>query len=230
MNLIILDPSDSPSLFVTHHIKHMVELPSFQIFEREYLVIDTLKGEDLILYLDFLNHFNPSIHWRQWLITFNPYYRRSSDSFIPFSNEFYSANTCKALVVDSRTPSFTSSVHIHSLNSPYSLLSSRDEFFKEMKHVGEDNYISSLHLSPGNVDLPPSSYHDFLEELWDEEEDPEKIETVMKAVPSVSHQYLDVFSLVKEEKCPPHHTCDHHIELEGSVPLVGVIQSLSNTD
>ncbi|MBW0527033.1 hypothetical protein O181_066748 [Austropuccinia psidii MF-1] len=65
------------------------------------------------------------------------------------------------------------------------------------------------------MDLPPSSYHDSLEELWDEEEDPEEIETVMKVVPSVYHQYLDVFSKVKAEKLPPHHACDHHIELEG---------------
>ncbi|MBW0542496.1 hypothetical protein O181_082211 [Austropuccinia psidii MF-1] len=78
------------------------------------------------------------------------------------------------------------------------------------------------------MDLPPSSYHDSLEELWDEEEEPEEIETVMKVVPSVYHQYLDVFSKVKAEKLPPHHACDHHIELEGSLPPVGVIYSLSN--
>ncbi|MBW0571566.1 hypothetical protein O181_111281 [Austropuccinia psidii MF-1] len=44
------------------------------------------------------------------------------------------------------------------------------------------------------MDLPPSFYHDSLEELWDEGEEPEKIETVIKVVPSVYHQYLDVFS------------------------------------
>ncbi|MBW0465078.1 hypothetical protein O181_004793 [Austropuccinia psidii MF-1] len=80
------------------------------------------------------------------------------------------------------------------------------------------------------MDLPPSSYHDSLEELWDEEEEPEEIETVMKVVPSVYHQYLDVFSKVKAEKLPPHHACDHHIELEGSLPPVGVIYSLSNQE
>ncbi|MBW0553197.1 hypothetical protein O181_092912, partial [Austropuccinia psidii MF-1] len=31
--LIILDSSESPSLFVTHHTKYMVELPSFPSFE-----------------------------------------------------------------------------------------------------------------------------------------------------------------------------------------------------
>ncbi|MBW0573963.1 hypothetical protein O181_113678 [Austropuccinia psidii MF-1] len=77
------------------------------------------------------------------------------------------------------------------------------------------------------MDLPPSSYHDSLEEFWDEEEDPEEVETVMKVVPSTYHQYLDVFSKMKAEKLPPHGACDHHIELEGSLPPVGVIYSLS---
>ncbi|MBW0569165.1 hypothetical protein O181_108880 [Austropuccinia psidii MF-1] len=80
------------------------------------------------------------------------------------------------------------------------------------------------------MDLPLSSYHDSLEELWDEEEEPEEVETVMKVVPSVYHQYLDVFSKVKAEKLPPHCACDHHIELEGSLPPVGVIYSLSKQE
>ncbi|MBW0567482.1 hypothetical protein O181_107197 [Austropuccinia psidii MF-1] len=78
------------------------------------------------------------------------------------------------------------------------------------------------------MDLPTSSYHDSLEELWDEEEEPEEIQTMMKVVPSVYQQYLDVFSKVKAEKVPPHHACDHHIKLEGSLPPVGVIYYLSN--
>ncbi|MBW0555196.1 hypothetical protein O181_094911 [Austropuccinia psidii MF-1] len=76
------------------------------------------------------------------------------------------------------------------------------------------------------MDLPPSSYHDSLEEMWDEEEEPEEIETVMKVVPSLYDQYLDVFSKVKAEKLPPHSACDYHIELEGSLPPVGVIYYL----
>ncbi|MBW0583162.1 hypothetical protein O181_122877 [Austropuccinia psidii MF-1] len=52
----------------------------------------------------------------------------------------------------------------------------------------------------------------------------------MNVVPSTHHQYLDVFSKVKAEKLPPHHACDHHIELEGSLPPVGVIYSLSKQD
>ncbi|MBW0481167.1 hypothetical protein O181_020882 [Austropuccinia psidii MF-1] len=191
----------------------MVELPSFPSFEWELLVIDTIKGEDPILRFDFLNHFNPSIYWRQVLITFNSdnkdYYDPSKSS----SNDFSSAKSCEALSGDSRAPSFPSSVHIPFFNSHQSLLSSRDEFFKEIQDFGEVNSVSSLNLFLWNVDLPPSSYHDSLEELWDEEEEPEEMKTMMKAVPSSYHHYLDVFSKVKSEKPPPHCTCDHHIEL-----------------
>ncbi|MBW0513199.1 hypothetical protein O181_052914 [Austropuccinia psidii MF-1] len=41
---------------------------------------------------------------------------------------------------------------------------------------------------------------------------------------------MDVFSKVKAERLPPHRTCDHFIELEGSLPPVGVIYSLSNQE
>ncbi|MBW0483047.1 hypothetical protein O181_022762 [Austropuccinia psidii MF-1] len=80
------------------------------------------------------------------------------------------------------------------------------------------------------MDLPPSSYHESLVQLWDEEYEPEEIETIMKVFTSVYHQYLDVFSKVKAEKLPPHCACDHHIELEGSLPPAGVIYSLSNQE
>ncbi|MBW0469156.1 hypothetical protein O181_008871 [Austropuccinia psidii MF-1] len=198
--LIILNSSESPLLFVTHHTKYMVELPSLPSFECEFLVIDTPKGEDVILGFDFLNNLNPSIDWRQGRITFNADHKDYSDPSKSFCNDFSSAISFAALVGDSRTPSFPSSVHIPSLNSPKSLPLSRDEVFKEIKDVGEDNSLSSLHLFFGNMDLPPSSYHNFLEELWDEEEEPEEIKTVMKVVPSTYHQYLDVFSKVKAEK------------------------------
>ncbi|MBW0495179.1 hypothetical protein O181_034894 [Austropuccinia psidii MF-1] len=80
------------------------------------------------------------------------------------------------------------------------------------------------------MELLPSSYHESLEELWDEEQKPEEIETMMKVFPSAYQQYLDVFSKVKAEKLLPHHAYDHHIELEGSLPAFGVIYSLSNQE
>ncbi|MBW0536103.1 hypothetical protein O181_075818 [Austropuccinia psidii MF-1] len=166
----------------------MAELPSFPIFEWDFLLIDTPKEEDLILGFDTLNHCNPSIDWKQGIITFNP---DQKDYYYPpnsFSNDFSSAKSCAAPV---------------------------DEVFKESQDVGEDNSVSSLHLFFGNKDLPPSFYNDSLEEFWDEEEEPEEIETVMKIAPSVYHQYLDVFSKVKAEKLPPHRACHHHVDLEG---------------
>ncbi|MBW0492704.1 hypothetical protein O181_032419 [Austropuccinia psidii MF-1] len=196
----------------------MVELPSFPTFEWDFLVIDTAKGEELILGFDFLNHYNPSIDWRQGLITFNADHKDYLDPSQSFRNDLSSAISFAALVGDSRTPSFPSPFHIPSIYSPQSLPLSGDEVFKDIQDVAEDNSVSSLHLLFGNMDLPPSSYHDSLEELWDEEEEPEEVETMMKVVPSVYHQYLDVFSKVKAEKPPPHHACDHHIELEGSLP------------
>ncbi|MBW0483324.1 hypothetical protein O181_023039 [Austropuccinia psidii MF-1] len=104
----------------------MVGLPSFPSFEWDLLVIDTPKGEDLILGIDFLNHFNPSFYWRQELITFNADQKDYHDPSKYFSNDFYSAKSCTSLVGDSRTPSFPSFVHIPSLNYHQSLLSSRD--------------------------------------------------------------------------------------------------------
>ncbi|MBW0568665.1 hypothetical protein O181_108380 [Austropuccinia psidii MF-1] len=155
ITLIILDSSDPPSLFVTHHTKYIVDLPSFPSFEWDSLVIDTPKGGDLILGFDFLNHFIPSIYWRQGLMTFNVDHKDYYDPSESFCNEFSSAKSCAALVGDSRIPSFPSSVHIPSINSPRSLTLSGNEVFKEIQDVGEDNSVSSLHLFFRNMDLPP---------------------------------------------------------------------------
>ncbi|MBW0547258.1 hypothetical protein O181_086973 [Austropuccinia psidii MF-1] len=99
-----------------------------------------------------------------------------------------------------------------------------------MKDVGEDVAISSLYLFQGDMELPPLYFHASLEEQWDEEEEPEEIETVLKVVPPAYHQYLEVFSKVKAEKRPPHSACDHRIEVEGLLPPVGVIYSLSKNE
>ncbi|SOV07708.1 uncharacterized protein UDID_19391 [Ustilago sp. UG-2017a] len=47
-------------------------------------------------------------------------------------------------------------------------------------------------------------------------------------IPQEYHQYLDVFSRIKADKLPPHHTYDHQISLEeGKSPPFGSIYSLS---
>ncbi|MBW0553508.1 hypothetical protein O181_093223 [Austropuccinia psidii MF-1] len=154
-------------------------------------IIDSPKGEDLILGYDFLYHFNPIIDWKNGLITYDSSGIESSPS-----------------------------------NALATTVNSVSLVFKEIKDVGEDVAISSLHLFQGDMDLPPLSFHASLEKQWDEEEEPEEIETVLKVVPPAYHQYLDVFSKVKAEKLPPHRACDHYIELEGLLPPIGVIYSL----
>ncbi|MBW0473910.1 hypothetical protein O181_013625 [Austropuccinia psidii MF-1] len=94
--------------------------------------IDTPKGEDIVLGFGFLNHVNPSVDWRKGLITFNTDHKDYHDPSNSLSNDFSLAKSCASLVGDSKTPSFPSSVHIPSLNSCMSLLSSRDEVFKEI--------------------------------------------------------------------------------------------------
>ncbi|MBW0539230.1 hypothetical protein O181_078945 [Austropuccinia psidii MF-1] len=104
-----------------------------------------------------------------------------------------------------------------------SLLLSRDEVCKEIKYVGGDVAISSLHLFQGDMNFPPLSFYATLEEQWDEKEDPEEIENLLKLVPPAYNQYLVVFCKVKEEKIPPHSTSDHHIKLQSLLPPAGVI-------
>ncbi|MBW0537537.1 hypothetical protein O181_077252 [Austropuccinia psidii MF-1] len=80
------------------------------------------------------------------------------------------------------------------------------------------------------MELPTLSFHASVEAQLDEEEDPEEIEAVLKIVPPSYHQYFDIFSKVKSEKLSPHCTCDQIIKLEGLLPPVDGIYSLSNQE
>ncbi|MBW0484879.1 hypothetical protein O181_024594 [Austropuccinia psidii MF-1] len=194
------------------------------------IIPDSPKVEDLILVCNFLHHLNPIIDWKNGSITYDSSDKGSSGIIPSTSNAFANAVNSVALVGELETPPLPSSVHIPSIIPSQSLLPLRDEVFKETKDFGEDVAISSLHLFQGDMDLPPLSFQASLEEQWDDEEGPEQIETVLKVVPPAYHQYLDVFSKVKAEKLPQHHACDHHIELEGLLPPVGFIYSLSNQE
>ncbi|MBW0520650.1 hypothetical protein O181_060365 [Austropuccinia psidii MF-1] len=169
------------------------------------------KGEDLILGYDFFYHFNPINDWKNLLITYDSSHKALSGINFSASKALATAVKSVALVGEIKTPSVASSGHIPPIMPSNSLLKSRDEVFKEIKDVGEDVAISSLHLFQGDMDLSPLSFNASMEEQWDEEEEPEEIETVLKAVPPAYHEYLDVFTKVKAEKLPPHHACDHHI-------------------
>ncbi|MBW0524485.1 hypothetical protein O181_064200 [Austropuccinia psidii MF-1] len=162
-----------------------------------HFIIDSPKGEDLILGYDFLRYFNSIIDWKNLLITYYSSHKDSSGINSSTSNDFATAAKSVAL----------------------SLLQSRDEVFKVIKDVA----ITSLNLFQGDMDLPPLSFHASLKEQWDDEEEPEEIKNFLKVVSPDYHHYLDVLFKEKEEKCPPHHACDHHIELEGLLPPVGVI-------
>ncbi|MBW0480014.1 hypothetical protein O181_019729 [Austropuccinia psidii MF-1] len=146
------------------------------------------------------------------------------------SNDFATAVNIFALVCKLKTHSLPSPVCIPPIIPSPSLLPSRDDIFTEINNFGGIFAISLLHLPQDNMDLPALSFHASLEEQCDEKKEPEEIESVLNVVPPVYHQYFDLFYKVKAEKSPPHHSCDHHIELEGSLPPFGVIFSLSNNE
>ncbi|MBW0498702.1 hypothetical protein O181_038417 [Austropuccinia psidii MF-1] len=116
---------------------------------------DSPKGEDLILGYDFLYHLSPIIDWKNGLITYYSIHKDSSDIKSSASNALATSVSSAAMVGELKTPSLPSSVHIPSIMPSQSLLKSRYEVFKEIKDVGEDVAISSLHLFQGDMDLPP---------------------------------------------------------------------------
>ncbi|MBW0488466.1 hypothetical protein O181_028181 [Austropuccinia psidii MF-1] len=177
---------------------------------------------------DFWTSWPPTL--KNGLIPYDSSHEDSSGIKYSASNALATAVNSVSLVGELKTPSLPSSVHIPSIMPSQSSRKSRDEVFKEIEDVGKDVAISSLHLFHGDMELPPLSFHASLEKKWDEEEEPEEIETMLKVVPPAYHQYLDVFSQVKGEKIPPHCTRDHHIELECLLPPVNFIYSFSNQE
>ncbi|MBW0566034.1 hypothetical protein O181_105749 [Austropuccinia psidii MF-1] len=164
ISLLIFDCNESNCLFITHYTKWVVDLPSFPSFEWDFFIIDSPKGEDLILGYDFLYHFNPIIDWENGFITYNSIHKDSSGIISSTSNDFPTAVNSVAMVGELKTPSLPPSVHIPPIIPSQSLLPSRDEVFKEIKDVGDDVAISSLHLFQGDMELPTLSFHSTLEE------------------------------------------------------------------
>ncbi|MBW0511988.1 hypothetical protein O181_051703 [Austropuccinia psidii MF-1] len=127
----------STSLFITHYTKWVVDLPSFPSFEWDFFIIDSPKGEDLILGYDFLYHFNPIIDWKNVLITHDFGHKDSGGITSSTSNAFATAVNSVSLAGELKTPSLPPSVI-----PSQSLLLSRDEVFKDIKDVVEDVAIS----------------------------------------------------------------------------------------
>ncbi|MBW0487885.1 hypothetical protein O181_027600 [Austropuccinia psidii MF-1] len=106
--LFILDPNESPSVFITHYTKWVVDFPSFPIFEWDFFIIDSAKGEDLILGYDFGYHFNPIIDWKNGLITYYSLDKDLSGINSSASNALATAINSVALVGELKTPSLPS--------------------------------------------------------------------------------------------------------------------------
>ncbi|MBW0498885.1 hypothetical protein O181_038600 [Austropuccinia psidii MF-1] len=105
------------------------------LFKWDFFIIDSPKGEELMLGYFFLYHFNPIIDWKNGLITYDSSQKDSSGSTSPTSNSFATAVNNIALVGELKTPSLPPSVHIPSIIPSQSLLPTRDEVFKEIKDV-----------------------------------------------------------------------------------------------
>ncbi|MBW0551629.1 hypothetical protein O181_091344 [Austropuccinia psidii MF-1] len=228
ISLFILASNESTPFFITHYTKWVVELPSFPSFQWDFFIIDSPKGEDLILRYNLLYHFNPIVDWKNGLIPYSSSNKDSSGISSSASNSLATAVNNIALVGSLKTPSLPYSIPFPSIIPSQSLILSRDEVFKKIKDVEEDA-ISSLHIFQGEMDLPPLSFNSLLDSKWDEKKELEEIETVLKLAPLAYHQYLDVFSKVKTETHPSHSACDNQIKLEGLLPPIGVINSLSKS-
>ncbi|MBW0528617.1 hypothetical protein O181_068332 [Austropuccinia psidii MF-1] len=184
--LFLLYSNESTSLLIIHYTKWVVYLPSFPSFEWDFFIIDSPKGEDLILGYDFHFHFNPITDWKNGLITQDSSHKDYIGIISSTRNDLATAVNSVSLVCELKTPSLPPSVHIPSIIPSHSLLTPRDEGFKEIKYVGEVA-ISSLHFFQGDMDLPPLFFCSSQKEKWDEEEEPEEIETFLNVVPPAYH-------------------------------------------
>ncbi|MBW0488329.1 hypothetical protein O181_028044 [Austropuccinia psidii MF-1] len=113
--LFILDSNESTSLLITHYTKWAVYLPSFPSFEWDLFIIDSPKGEKLLLGYDILCHLNPIIDWRNVLITYDSRHKDSSGIKAPTSNAFFTSVKSVALISELKAPSPPLSVHITSI-------------------------------------------------------------------------------------------------------------------
>ncbi|MBW0462531.1 hypothetical protein O181_002246 [Austropuccinia psidii MF-1] len=108
----ILDSNESTSLFITNYVKWVIDLPSFPSFEWDFFMIDSPKGEDLIVGYDFLYHLNPISDWKNGVITYDSSHKNYSSINSSIINAFATAVNGAALVGELKKPSLPSSVYI----------------------------------------------------------------------------------------------------------------------
>ncbi|MBW0516386.1 hypothetical protein O181_056101 [Austropuccinia psidii MF-1] len=88
-------------------------------------------------------------------MTYDSSYKDSSVIKSSTSNDSDTSINSVTLVGELKTPSLTPSFQILSIIPSQPLMKSRDEVLKDIKDVGENSAISSLHLFQGDMDLPP---------------------------------------------------------------------------
>ncbi|MBW0525159.1 hypothetical protein O181_064874, partial [Austropuccinia psidii MF-1] len=125
------------------------------------------------------------------LITYDSLNKDSSGTKSSASNSLATAVNSVALVGELKTPSLPSSVHIPFIIPFQSLLKSIDELFKEIKYVGEDVAISSLHLFQGDKDLPPWM------SIGMRRKSQKKLKLCLSSL--INEEALSLFQILKEE-------------------------------
>ncbi|MBW0509671.1 hypothetical protein O181_049386 [Austropuccinia psidii MF-1] len=125
--LFILDSNESPALLITHYTKWLADFPSFSRFEWDFSIIDSPKGEYLILGYDFLYHFNPIIYWKNGLITYYSGHKDSCGINYSTNNDLATVSNSVTLAGELKTSYLPSSFHIPSIMPSQSLLQSRDQ-------------------------------------------------------------------------------------------------------
>ncbi|MBW0490581.1 hypothetical protein O181_030296 [Austropuccinia psidii MF-1] len=157
--IFILDSNESPAFFITHYTKWVVDFPSLPSFEWDFFIIDSPKGEDLILGYDFLYHFNPIIDWKNGYLTYDSIHKDSGGIKSSASNDLATAVNIVALVGEIKTPALPS-VHIPSIMPSQSLLKSRDEIFKDIKDLDEEEQPEEIETV---LKVVPPAYHQYLD-------------------------------------------------------------------
>lgn len=89
--------------------------------------------------------------------------------------------------------------------------------------IGSTSRSSAFDASPKQND--PAFF-------FDPDEDPDDVADILRVVPPVFHDYVDVFSKARAEKLPPHRSYDHSIDLinPDDLPAVGPIYSTSASE
>ena len=229
--LYIFSTLSAPSQWISHFTKWTVRLPSFPTFEWEFLIVDSPNSEDLILGHDFLFQWNLVIDWKEGLIT--PRTNQDTEPHSPA--ELTKTVTSYNMSFAKASPSQPSeqleleqTIHFH----PSSVI---ERTFKDNPEAEDSSegysfnlFINKLLIHPSESPQPSQGLDPW--DDWDEDEEEGEIETILSVVPSIYHDFLEVFSKAKASKLPERRPCDHSIKLVGPLPPVGPIYSLSNKE